>query len=74
MRRSEFDRAVRDEFGPQGLYLVSDLHLSALADRTSAQALDDGEPARDVWLALCAEMDVPMARRHGVGRLEPRRS
>ncbi|QEW00416.1 DUF3046 domain-containing protein [Microbacterium caowuchunii] len=74
MRRSEFDRAVRDEFGAQGAYLVSDLHLSTMADRTASAALDAGEPARDVWLALCTEMDVPLARRHGVGRMEPRRS
>lgn len=74
MRRSEFDRAVSDEFGPRGSSLVSDLVLSALSGRTAAQALDDGEPPRDVWLALCAETDVPPARRYGVGRMEPRRS
>ncbi|MCR2810016.1 MULTISPECIES: DUF3046 domain-containing protein [unclassified Microbacterium] len=70
MRRSEFERAVRDEFGPQGSALVADLVLSALGDRTAAQALDAGIPARDVWLALCAETDVPPERRYGVGRLE----
>ncbi|HCU77696.1 MAG TPA: DUF3046 domain-containing protein, partial [Microbacterium sp.] len=32
-----------------------------------------GVPPRDVWLALCAETDVPAQRRYGVGRLEPRR-
>jgi hypothetical protein len=73
MRRSEFHRAVLDEFGSRGGALVSDLVLSRFGDRTSAQALDDGFPPRDVWFALCEEMDVPEARRHGVGRLEPRR-
>jgi hypothetical protein len=72
MRRSEFDRAVRDEFGRQGSALTTDLVLSKVGDRTAAQALDAGVPAREVWLALCAEMDVPLERRHGVGRLEPR--
>lgn len=74
MRRSEFDRAVRDEFGSRGSYLVSDLVLSAIGDRTAAEALSAGERPREVWLALCAEMDVPLARRHGAGRLEPRRA
>ncbi|MDF2555245.1 MAG: hypothetical protein K0R60_1140 [Microbacterium sp.] len=74
MRRSEFDRAVQDEFGPRGAYLVSDLVLSGVGDRTAVEAIDAGEPPRAVWLALCAEMDVPLARRHGAGRLEPRRS
>jgi len=73
MRRSEFDRAVRDEFGPRGAYLVDDLVLAGAGDRTAAQALAAGESTRDVWLALCAEMDVPPNRRYGVGRLEPRR-
>lgn len=74
MRRSEFDRAVSDEFGARGPYLVSDLVLSGFGDRTAAEAIGAGEPPRAVWLALCAEMDVPLARRHGAGRLEPRRS
>jgi hypothetical protein len=73
MRRSEFDRAVKDEFGPQGAYLVTDLVLSAAGGRTATQAIEAGEPPREVWLALCAEMDVPASRRYGVGRLEPRR-
>jgi len=72
MRRSEFDRAVTDEFGSQGSALIADLVLSTLGDRTATQALDAGIPAREVWLALCAETDVPLERRYGVGRLEPR--
>lgn len=70
MRRSEFDRAVRDEFGPQAGTLIVDLVLSRVGDRTAVQALEAGIPAREVWLALCAETDVPLERRYGVGRLE----
>ncbi|UUT35097.1 DUF3046 domain-containing protein [Microbacterium elymi] len=71
MRRSEFQRAVAAEFGSRGAALVSDLTLTALGDRTAAQALDDGIPPREVWLALCVETDVPVSHRHGVGRLAP---
>ncbi|MDU0365787.1 DUF3046 domain-containing protein [Microbacterium sp. NPDC089180] len=74
MRRSEFDRAVADEFGARGGSLLTDLVLSAVGGRTSADALAAGVDPRDVWLALCAETDVPENRRYGVGRLEPRRS
>ncbi|HEX5730407.1 DUF3046 domain-containing protein [Microbacterium sp.] len=74
MRRSEFDRAVTDEFGPRGGALLVDLVLSDLGDRTATQALDAGVPPREVWLALCAETDVPPERRYGAGRLQPRRS
>jgi len=73
MRLSEFGRAVEAEFGARGDSLVNDLALSALAYRTAAQAIAEGVDTREVWLALCAEADVPVARRHGAGWLEPRR-
>ena len=72
MRRSEFLRAVDDEFGGRASALLNDLVLGAVGGRTSAQALAEGVPPRDIWLALCAQTDVPDDRRHGVGRLEPR--
>ena len=53
---------------------MTDLSLSGVGYRTAAQALSDGVPPRDVWLALCIEADVPEARRHGVGLLDPRRA
>ncbi|MFJ4224866.1 DUF3046 domain-containing protein [Microbacterium sp. NPDC089695] len=73
MRRSEFLRAVDAEFGGRASSLVSDLVLKPLDGRTAAEALDAGVSPRDIWLALCAEADVPLERRHGAGRLEPRR-
>ncbi|WP_295010805.1 DUF3046 domain-containing protein [uncultured Microbacterium sp.] len=74
MRRSEFLRAVEAEFGVRGGALVDDLILPAVGDRTAAQAIEAGVPPREVWLALCVEADVPEVRRHGVGRIEPRRA
>jgi hypothetical protein len=73
VRRSEFERAVADEFGARGSSLIADLALPQFGGRTAAEALSAGEPARDVWAALCAETDVPLQRRYGAGRLEPRR-
>ncbi|WAA67657.1 DUF3046 domain-containing protein [Microbacterium oxydans] len=72
MRRSEFLRAVDDEFQTRATSLVHDLSLTALRGRTAVEALADGTPPREIWLALCAEMDVPESRRYGVGRQEPR--
>ena len=72
MRRSEFHRAVDVEFQARSTSLVNDLALSALGGRTATEALADGTAPREIWLALCAEMDVPEARRYGVGRQEPR--
>lgn len=73
MRRSEFERAVAAEFGPRAGALLSDLVLPSLGERTARQAMDAGIPPREIWLALCAETDVPLDRRYGAGRLEPRR-
>lgn len=73
MRRSEFDRAVADEFGTvYGASLLRDLVLRPLGERTGERALRDGVPPREVWAVLCDEMDVPEHRRYGVGRLDPR--
>ncbi|MCK6081859.1 DUF3046 domain-containing protein [Microbacterium sp. EYE_5] len=73
MRHSEFERAVDDEFGAGGSALVADLVLTAVGGRTAREALAAGVAPREVWLALCAETDVPVSRRHGAGRLDPRR-
>jgi hypothetical protein len=72
MRRSEFDRAVADEFGARANAVVTDLFLSQVGGRTAAEAIAAGVDPREVWLALCDELDVPPERRYGVGRLEPR--
>ncbi|MEJ1091837.1 DUF3046 domain-containing protein [Microbacterium istanbulense] len=72
MRRSEFLRAVDDEFGSRAAALTHDLVLGDFG-RTALEALDAGIPPREIWLALCAETDVPAERRYGVGRLEPRK-
>jgi hypothetical protein len=72
MRRSEFLRAVDEEFGARAISLTHDLILSGLGV-TALEALDAGVPPRDIWLALCEDADVPAERRYGVGQLEPRR-
>ena len=73
MRRSEVNRAVRDEFGDRANAVLTDLVLSQVGGRTAADAIDAGVDPRQVWLALCEELDVPAERRYGVGRLQPRR-
>lgn len=72
MRRTEFFRAVGDEFGARGDSLVADLVLPGLDGRTAAEALKDGSAPKEIWLALCAATDVPPGRRYGAGRLEPK--
>jgi hypothetical protein len=74
MRLSEFQQAVADEFGESyGRTLVRDVVLGEFSDRTAEQAIAAGFPARDVWFALCAAMDVPRSRWYGVARPTPKR-
>ena len=73
MKRSEFDIAIADEFGDAyGRVLVNDLVLPGLGGRTARDAIRAGVDVRAVWIALCDETDVPVSRRAGVGRPEPR--
>ena len=73
MRLSEFRTALKEEFGEAyGRVLTRDLVLTPLGGRTADQAIAAGVPARDVWLALCAEVDVPRGRWYGAGIPAPR--
>ncbi len=66
MRLSQFNELMVDEFGQdQSNYLLQDLVLGELADRTSNQALADGEDPKDIWLAICRATGVPKSRWHG---------
>jgi hypothetical protein len=73
VRLSEFRFAVEHEFGAgYGHVVTHDLVLEHLGGRSVEQALEDGVSPRDAWLAICAALDVPEARRHGAGRPAPR--
>jgi DUF3046 family protein len=74
VRESEFWELVDGEFGrAQGRNLVREHVLFELGNRTAEQALTDGEPVREVWVALCEALDVPGSRRWGVDEKERRR-
>jgi Protein of unknown function (DUF3046) len=63
---SEFWDLVDAEFGrSSSRTLARDHVLAVLGNRTAEQALAAGVPPRDVWLALCDDLDVPPERRFG---------
>lgn len=71
MRLSEFKKACADEFGADyAAVVLRDYWLPTFA-ATADDAILGGVPAREVWLALCAEFDVPAERRYGVGISNP---
>ncbi len=73
MRKSEFARAVIDEFGEgYGRVVTRDAVLPALGNVSADAAIARGDEPRDVWLALCDAEDVPVERRHGAGLPKPR--
>jgi hypothetical protein len=66
VRHSEFRQLMEEEFGPGYARTVArDQVVAALGGRTAEQALADHVPPRDVWLALCDVMDVPLEHRWG---------
>jgi Protein of unknown function (DUF3046) len=72
MRMSDFWRLMDDEFGvAYARSLARDHVLGALDNRTALQALESGVSPREVWLALCADMDVPVERRLGKEMRDP---
>ncbi|ROQ38178.1 DUF3046 family protein [Frondihabitans sp. PhB188] len=73
MRKSEFARAVVDEFGEgYGRVVTRDVVLAALGSVSADEAIGRGDDPRDVWLALCEVENVPESRRYGVGLPKPR--
>ncbi|MFT4232757.1 MAG: DUF3046 domain-containing protein [Leucobacter sp.] len=72
MKLSEFRRACADEFGAEYAGVLLRDHWLAALDATPDEALERGVAARVVWDALCVDLDVPEARRHGRGLRDPR--
>jgi hypothetical protein len=73
VRKSEFARAIVDEFGEgYGRVVTRDVVLATLGNVTADEAIARGDEPRDVWLALCDIENVPVARRHGVGLPKPK--
>lgn len=66
VRMSHFWTLMNDEFGADyAATLARDHVLGSLGGRTVNEALEQGEPPRAVWDALCDDMDVPAERRLG---------
>ncbi len=65
MRYREFWQLVDEVLGREGRTLTRELVLLRLGGATAVQALDAGVEPRDVWHALCDELDVPESRRWG---------
>jgi hypothetical protein len=64
VRLSEFWTRMEDHFGAGYARSVAHDHvMQALGGRTVDQALAAGEPAKQVWRAVCVEFDVPARKR-----------
>lgn len=66
MRLSEFRDLVADTFGEAyASTLCRELALTGLDSLTVDEALARGKAPRDVWHALCDQMQVPEESRRG---------
>lgn len=60
MRLTEFWGRMEEFFGPAYARSVARDHvMSTLAGRTVEQAVEDGDPLKRVWRAVCVDFDVP---------------
>jgi hypothetical protein len=67
VRLSKFWELMDGEFGSAYAASLAARHtIHALDDRTVDEALEAGVPPRQVWLALCDDMNVPESRRLGI--------
>lgn len=66
VKHSEYRRLMTDEFGSAYAAVLGNSHvLQALGNRTPDQALADGVKPRDVWVAICDDLQIPEDRRLG---------
>jgi Protein of unknown function (DUF3046) len=64
MRLTEFWRRMNEHFGPAYADSFARDHVIAeLGGRTVHEALAAGEPAKDVWRAVCASLQLPATKR-----------
>jgi hypothetical protein len=64
VRLTEFWRRMDEHFGATYAQSVAkDYVLAGLGGRTVEQALAEGEHAKDVWRAVCAEFQIPQRLR-----------
>jgi hypothetical protein len=63
---------MADEFGEAYAGVLARDHWLTSLEGTVDEALSRGTTPRDVWLALCEDQQIPVSRRHGRGRPEPR--
>ncbi|UVE95595.1 DUF3046 domain-containing protein [Dietzia sp. B32] len=60
MTQTEFRARTAEAFGAlRADSLIRSHHLAECGGRTADEAIDAGLPVKRVWLALCAEFDVP---------------
>jgi hypothetical protein len=64
VRLSEFWVRMGDHFGEGYARSVAHDHvLQSLGDRTVDEALESGQPAKQVWRAVCEEFEIPARKR-----------
>ncbi|KAB1504526.1 DUF3046 domain-containing protein [Corynebacterium sp. 320] len=65
MRRTEFDRLVRGEFGSSFAAWIEGTHVISSLGDTAGHLIEQGYDLRQVWEGLCEDFDVPESRQLG---------
>jgi hypothetical protein len=63
--QSRFFNLMQDEFGDFAAVILSDTRLDQLFDSTAQELLAKGVEPRDIWQAICLQLNVPKERWQG---------
>ncbi len=66
MTLSRFQELMQDEFGDFAAVVLSDTRLDLLRDRTPKELIALGEEPREIWLAICTQLNIPKERWLGI--------
>ena len=62
MRQTHFWDRMNEQLGPLAQSFAQDHVLLELDQRTVNEALAQGVEAKDVWAAVCRELELPKSR------------
>jgi len=63
--QSRFLELMQDEFGDFSAVILSDTRLDLMADGTPAELLSRGVEPKEIWLAICSQLNIPKDRWQG---------
>ncbi|MBN9643305.1 DUF3046 domain-containing protein [Corynebacterium mendelii] len=65
MQYTDFRRNIEAEFGDMRGPFMLNSHVLREYGKTPNELIEQGEPLRDIWWAICDDFEIPELRRLG---------